>query len=82
MKRTLGAVSVALLAIVLASCSGNTDDIINVANGSMTDWEMKSVANYMLNYTKQTFTIDDFDGGGNNLLYVQQEIELPAFLVP
>lgn len=82
MKRTLGAVSVALLAIVLASCSGNTDDIINVANGSMTDWEMNSVANYMFNYTKQTFTIDDFDGGGNNLLYVQQEIELPAFLVP
>lgn len=82
MKKNRSVIMMALLAMALASCNGNTDDVINVATGSMTEWEMKSVVNYMLNYTKLTFTIDEFDANSNNLLFVQQEIELPAYLTP
>lgn len=76
---------IAILAIVtlsLAGCDNNVDQALNVANGTITEWNMKSVANYMLNYTKQTFSIDSFDGNANNLLFTQQEIELPCSLTP
>jgi lysophospholipase L1-like esterase len=82
MKKQTALVACALLAITLASCNVNDNQNINVATGSITEWEMSSVANYMFNFTKQTFTIDDFTGGSNNLLYVQQEITLPALLTP
>jgi lysophospholipase L1-like esterase len=72
-------ISVCVLPFLLSSCGSSE---LNIAGGNIKEWEMKTVVNFMMNLSNETYSYDEFDAIANNLIYQQIEVEESGEITP